>query len=137
MTRRSIENRRIFSNISAGAHPRPWKLSGLRTGVLADNELFEARTEFRRSEQARIAAEQTLASLGAGMGGVTGEVTLRSPLDGVVVAREKARGERIAAGDPLLTVLNPSHVWAWVDLPDERLALRLPAVAKRSRHATK
>lgn len=90
-----------------------------RTGVLADNELFEARTEFRRSEQARIAAEQTLASLGAGMGGVTGEVTLRSPLDGVVVAREKARGERIAAGDPLLTVLNPSHVWAWVDLPDE------------------
>jgi RND family efflux transporter MFP subunit len=89
------------------------------TGLLADNEAFEAQVELKRSQQAETVARQVLISLGAAPDLISGELDLISPRDGFVIERPKAKGERVAAGDTLLTVLDPDHVWAWVDLPPE------------------
>ncbi|ODT63049.1 hypothetical protein ABS71_14830 [bacterium SCN 62-11] len=89
------------------------------TGLLADNEAYQAQVELKTAEQAERAARKVLEGLGASPDSDTGEMELRSPRDGVVTERPKAQGEQVAAGDALLTLLDSSQVWAWVDLPSD------------------
>ena len=89
------------------------------TGLLADNEAFQAQVELKRSQQAEKVAADVLIGLGADPNQSSGQLELVSPRPGVITSRPKAQGEHVAAGDPLLTVLDPDHVWAWVDLPPE------------------
>ena len=49
-------------------------------------------------------------------------LTLRSPIDGSVTGRHFTVGERVAAGDPLYTILNPDRVWIRFHLPASHAA---------------
>lgn len=75
----------------------------------------------RRVEEARIrvdAARETLAGLAAG-GAVTedGRIRLRAPVAGVVAERSLAPGSRVAAGDRLFVLVDPSVVWLRAHVP--------------------
>lgn len=112
-----LEQAQLESRVSRTHLGREERLKN--TGLLADNEAFQAEVEWKRAEQAELAARKVLEGLGASPDSDSGELELVSPRAGVVTERPKAQGEHVAAGDTLLTVLDPEHVWAWVDLPPD------------------
>ncbi len=75
----------------------------------------------RRVEEARIrldAARETLSSLaGGGVVAADGRISLRAPIAGVVAHRELAPGSRVAAGDLLFAIVDPSLVWLRAHVP--------------------
>lgn len=76
---------------------------------LARAELAQAESELRR---ARAAADQ----LGVDL--QTGAMIVRSPIRGVVTARDVAPGAVVSAGTPLVTVTDPATLWLAVSLPE-------------------
>ena len=112
-----LEQAQLESRVSRTHLGREERLKN--TGLLADNEAFQAEVEWKRAEQAELAARKVLEGLGASPDSDSGELELVSPRAGVVTERPKAQGEHVAAGDTLLTVLDPEYVWAWVDLPPD------------------
>ncbi len=45
------------------------------------------------------------------------ETAIRSPRDGVVSELHKAKGESATPGEPVLTLIDPSERWIWVEIP--------------------
>jgi membrane fusion protein, heavy metal efflux system len=83
----------------------------------------------RRLEEARHDLEVVRAQLLALGGDDAGErLTVRAPFAGVVAARHAVIGSRVTAGAPLLTLVDPSVLWARFRLPVEA-AVRLDPVA--------
>ena len=68
-----------------------------------------------------VERNQVLATM-AGAGGQT--ISLRSSLDGVVLARYANAGDTIAAGRPVVSVLDPSDLWVQAQV-DETLVGRV------------
>jgi HlyD family secretion protein len=69
-----------------------------------------------------------------------GETRLSSPVDGEVYRRNIEPGEIVAAGYPILTLLDPSDMWATFELREDKLAgvkmgdrvrVRVPALGDR------
>ncbi|MEQ9569405.1 MAG: efflux RND transporter periplasmic adaptor subunit, partial [Longimicrobiales bacterium] len=78
----------------------------------------------RRLEEARHDLEVAQATLDA-MGVEAGEgytLRLRSPLSGVVTRRSFVLGDRVDAGAPLLTVIDPRRFWVRFQVPASRAA---------------
>jgi len=50
-------------------------------------------------------------------------LTLYSPFQGVVWNLQAGQGRRVMAGDPLVEVIDLSHVWVWVDFYQDDLPL--------------
>ena len=75
----------------------------------------------RRLHEAEIrldAAREALTGLTGGQPlSDNGVLAIRSPISGVVVNRTLAAGVRVAAGDLLFTVVDPSVVWLRVNVP--------------------
>jgi membrane fusion protein, heavy metal efflux system len=63
------------------------------------------------------AAREALAGFGGGQLSAGGRIAIRSPVAGVVAERRIAAGSRVAAGDPLFTIVDPSVVWLRVSVP--------------------
>lgn len=82
----------------------------------AEAALAEARAD-------RLAARQLI---GANNGGPAPELPLLAPIDGLVVDVTTAVGEYAAAGAPVFTVLDPSHLWVRGWIPESALS-DLPA----------
>lgn len=68
-----------------------------------------------------VTKSQILATV-AGSGGQS--VALRSPLDGVILARYANAGDTVTAGRPLLSVLDPTELWVQAQI-DETLVGRV------------
>ena len=81
--------------------------------AIADDELASA--ELRR---AKSVAEQIGAAASA-----TGEIAIRSPLNGVVLARTAVPGAGVEAGAPLVVVTDPSTLWLAIDAPENLASL--------------
>jgi HlyD family secretion protein len=61
---------------------------------------------------------------------------LRAPIDGLVDVRAARAGEFVAAGQPVLTLVNPDDLWVRVDVEEsyidrvrlgDRMTIRLPS----------
>ncbi len=80
----------------------------------------------RRVTEAEIrlqAARETLAGLpGGGAVDSTGKLAIRAPLSGVVARRSVTPGSRVAPGELLFSIVDPSVVWLRVSLPAPRAA---------------
>ena len=70
-----------------------------------------------------------------------GETSLHAPIAGEVYKRNVEPGEMIAAGYPILTLLDPTDVWTTFQLREDKLAgvkmgdritVRVPALGNRS-----
>jgi cobalt-zinc-cadmium efflux system membrane fusion protein len=79
---------------------------------LATSSLSQAEAELRR-------ARSTATQLGAGEVTAAGEIALRSPLGGVVLARTAVPGTVVEAGAPLVVVTDPTTLWLQIDAPEQ------------------
>ncbi|HEX9755181.1 MAG TPA: efflux RND transporter periplasmic adaptor subunit [Gemmatimonadales bacterium] len=82
----------------------------------------------RRVHEAEIrlqAAREALAGVGGGGAGAidsTGRLPIRAPIGGVVASRRVIPGSRVAPGELLFSIVDPSVVWLEVHLPMVRAA---------------
>jgi membrane fusion protein, heavy metal efflux system len=122
-----VSSRRAQAAYARSARERAERLLALKAiprqdyeRAVADDELaraalLQADAELRR---ARSTAEQ----LGAGQS-ASGEIAIRSPLAGVVLARSAVPGAVVEAGAPLIVVADPSSLWLSIDAPEKLAAL--------------
>lgn len=80
-------------------------------GINATREVDEARASLRAAEAELAAAEGALATLRLGAGASGATVVLRSPIAGVVIARDAIVGQPVEATATLFTVADPTEVW--------------------------
>lgn len=84
-------------------------------------ETFPAEASLARARENHKHIQERLLQLGANLG-EDGAVTLPSPITGQVVARPVTRGQMVKAGDTVVELIDPSQVWAIVDLTRSDLA---------------
>ncbi len=80
-------------------------------GINATREVDEARANLRAAEAELTSAEGALTALRLGSGASGATVVLRSPIPGVVIARDAIIGQPVEATATLFTVADPSQVW--------------------------
>jgi cobalt-zinc-cadmium efflux system membrane fusion protein len=120
MAQSDVEKARAQASYARSARERAERLLALKAipqqdydRAIADDELASA--ELRR---AKSVAEQIGAAASA-----TGEIAIRSPLNGVVLARTAVPGAVIEAGAPLVVVTDPSTLWLSIDAPENLASL--------------
>ena len=90
--------------------------------ISARQDVEAAATAMKEAEIAAQAAAQHLAALGIDAGGgVSGTVTVRAPIAGVVVEKPAVSGQTVDATTPLLTIADLSHVWIEAAVPADSL----------------
>jgi membrane fusion protein, heavy metal efflux system len=90
--------------------------------ISARQDLDAAATAMREAEIAAQAAAQHLLALGIGQGsGVSGSVTVRAPIAGVVVEKPAVAGQAVDVSKPLLTIADLSRVWVEAAVPADSL----------------
>ncbi|CAH0302155.1 Cobalt-zinc-cadmium resistance protein CzcB [Massilia sp. Bi118] len=91
--------------------------------ISARQDLDAAQTALKEAEIAVQAARQRLSALGIAVQeeGVSSIVTVRAPLDGVVVERPAVAGLAVDETKPLLTIADLSHVWVEAAVPADSL----------------
>jgi cobalt-zinc-cadmium efflux system membrane fusion protein len=98
--------------------------------ISARQDLDAADAALKEAGIAVQAARQRLDALGIGLGaagegggaGVSSLVTIRAPLEGVVLERPAVAGQAIDDSRPLLTIADLSQVWVEAALPADSLA---------------
>lgn len=105
----------------------------------ARRELREAQDEYERAKRLAAAeaiparrlheadlrlqaAREALAGLAGGVS-ADGRLALRTPINGVIGTRNITPGSRVAAGQLLFTVVDPSVVWLRVNVPAAQASL--------------
>jgi HlyD family secretion protein len=71
--------------------------------------------EARRAQAAQ--AEAAVATMDA----ILANMTVRAPFNGIVTVRHREPGEIVAAGAPILTVMNPDDQWVKIYVPETRI----------------
>ena len=90
--------------------------------ISARQDYEAAATAVQEAEIAAQAATQHLAALGIEPGrAVSGSVTVRAPIAGVVVAKPAVAGQAVDDMKPLLTIADLSHVWVEAAVPADSL----------------
>lgn len=84
--------------------------------VAAARDVAEARRELAAAQAEQRSLEAAMAV--AGDTTTTGDVTVTAPMAGVVLERAVARGAVVEAGATLATLVDPSSLWALVDVPE-------------------
>jgi len=90
--------------------------------ISARQDMEAAQAALAEAQIAVQAAEGRLSALGIGGAALTGAVTVRAPIAGVVIERAVAAGSTVDPDKPLLTVADLSHVWIEAALPTENLS---------------
>ena len=91
--------------------------------ISARQDLDAAQAALKEAEFGADAARQRLAAFGIAPGGaVSNSVTVRAPLDGVVLEKPVVAGQAVDATTPLLTIADLSQVWVEAALPAASLA---------------
>lgn len=137
-----VSSRRAQSTYAKSARERAERLLALKAIPRQDYERAAADDELARSQLTQAEAElrraqSTASQLGVGSA-ASGEVALRSPIEGVVLARTAVPGAVVEAGAPLVVVTDPSTLWLTIDAPEKlssffhkggRLRFTVPAYA--------
>lgn len=90
--------------------------------AIADDE--EARASLSQAETEVGRARSTAAVLDANTSVLSsGEIALRSPLSGVVLARTAVPGSVVDAGAPLVVVTDPTSLWVSIAAPETMTGL--------------
>jgi cobalt-zinc-cadmium efflux system membrane fusion protein len=91
--------------------------------ISARQDLDAAESALKEAEISAQAARQRFGALGIAAGdGVSSSVTVRAPLDGVVVEKPVVAGQAVDETKPLLTIADLSQVWVEAAVPAESLA---------------
>lgn len=137
-----LASRRAEAQYAASARGRAERLLALKAIPRQDYERAVTDDEHARSALAQAEAElrrarATAQQMSAGAN-ASGEVVLRSPFAGVVLARTAVPGTVVEAGAPLVIVTDPSSLWLAISAPEQltplfhrggRLRFTVPAYA--------
>ena len=120
MAQSDVDKARAQASYARSARERAERLLALKAipqqdydRAIADDELASA--ELRRAQSV---ADQIGATASA-----SGEVAIRSPLNGVVLARTAVPGAGVEVGAPLVVVTDPSTLWLSIDAPENLASL--------------
>ena len=123
-----VTSRRAQAQYASSARARAERLLALKAiprqdyeRAIADDE--QARAALQQADAELRRARSTASLMGASGASPSGEVVLRSPLGGVVLARPAQPGAVVDAGAPLVTVTDPSSLWLQVKAPEQLSAL--------------
>lgn len=94
-------------------------------GINAERKLLEARLALRAARAERDAARSRLTVFGI-EGGKGADMTLQSPIAGVVIERHATRGENVTPQDTLFVIGDQSAVRVIGRLPADHIALAHP-----------
>jgi cobalt-zinc-cadmium efflux system membrane fusion protein len=122
-----VASRRAQARYAAAARARAERLLALKAIARQDYERAVADDDQARAALAQSEAEQrramsTAEQLGA-TGSASGEIALRAPRGGVVLARLAVPGTVVEAGAPLVVVTDPSTLWLRVNAPEQFASL--------------
>ncbi|HVT40295.1 MAG TPA: efflux RND transporter periplasmic adaptor subunit [Gemmatimonadaceae bacterium] len=116
-----VTARRAQVQYAASARARAERLLALKAIPRQDYERAIADDEQARASLAQAEAEQRRAQSAAEQLGATtsapGEIALRAPRSGVVLARPAVPGTVVEAGAPLVVVTDPATLWLRVSAP--------------------
>lgn len=120
--RAELASRQAEAAYAKSARDRAERLLALKAIPRQDYERATTDDELARSAVAHAEAELTRARTSADQLGAavsaTGEIALRAPLAGVVLARTAVPGTVIDAGAPLAVVTDPTRLWLTVNAPE-------------------
>ena len=103
-----------------------------REGIGAQRALIDAQTSVTELRAEVEGLERQLSALGSGTSD-KGELSLLSPIDGVVVSVHGTLGESASVDQPVFVVTDPTRVWMRGDVPEleiPRLALGEAAIVR-------
>lgn len=119
-----VTSRRAQAQYASSARARAERLLALKAiprqdydRAIADDE--QARAALQQADAELRRARSTANLMGASGASASGEVVLRSPLSGVVLARPAQPGAVVDAGAPLVTVTDPSTLWLQVKASEQ------------------
>jgi cobalt-zinc-cadmium efflux system membrane fusion protein len=118
-----VSSRRAEVEYAASARARAERLLALKAIPRQDydraiTEDHHARAALAQAEAEARRARSTSEQLGAG-GGASGEIVLRAPSAGVVLARNAVPGAVVEAGAPLVVVTDPANLWLTINAPEQ------------------
>lgn len=116
-----VASRRAAATYAKSARDRAERLLALKAIPRQDYERAIADDELARASLAQALAEAERSRSNASQLGIdvrSGTMSIRSPISGVVTAREVAPGSVVSPGAPLVTVTDPSTLWLAVALPE-------------------
>lgn len=90
-------------------------------GINSERSLIEAQQAYEQANAEHNAARSRLQVLGA-KGGSGPELTLESPISGVIVERHATRGESVSQSDTLFIVADMSKVWVIGQIYEQHVA---------------
>jgi cobalt-zinc-cadmium efflux system membrane fusion protein len=122
-----VTSRRAEAQYAASARARAERLLALKAiprqdydRAVSDDE--RAKAALAQAEAEATRAEATAEQLSASVGS-NGEIVLRAPHAGVVLARTAVPGAVVEAGAPLVVVTDPSSLWLAISAPEAMSAL--------------
>ncbi len=95
----------------------------LKGKATSQREVLEAEGVLRVAKAEQQSFRALLSTLGAAPTGAGGRVTLRSPVDGTVVARNAVAGQSVSSTDTLLEVIDLREVWVEADVYERDMHL--------------
>jgi cobalt-zinc-cadmium efflux system membrane fusion protein len=113
-------------------------------GISSFKEVQLAEQDWETAKAELSSALTALQMMGA-EGGDSGKYTLRAPIGGVVTKRLATVGTLVDLEEPLFEVVNPTSLWADIDVPEvdaarvmpgQRVGLRLEGLPEREFQAT-
>lgn len=116
-----LASRRAGAAYAKAAKDRAERLLALKAIPRQDYERAVADDELAQAGVAQADAELQRARSNAAQLGIDlrdGSMTLRSPIAGVVTARDAVPGAVVSAGAPLVTVTDPGTLWLAAALPE-------------------
>ena len=110
VSREALDKARLTLDLAQSQHDQAREqVTILETGPRRE-KIDAQRAQFAQAEAAVRVIEATLAAM-----------TIRAPFDGVVTVRHREPGEIVAAGSPVLTIMNPDDRWVRIYVPETRI----------------
>jgi len=117
-----VAARRAEAQYAASARARAERLLALKAIPRQDYERSITDEHHAQAALAQAEAEARRARATAGQlstgGGASGEVVIRAPITGVVLARTAVPGSVVEAGAPLVVITDQSNLWLTVNAPE-------------------
>jgi HlyD family secretion protein len=110
VSREALDKARLTLDLAQSQHDQAREqVTILETGPRRE-KIDAQRAQLAQAEAAVRVIEATLAAM-----------TIRAPFDGVVTVRHREPGEIVAAGSPVLTIMNPDDRWVRIYVPETRI----------------
>jgi len=110
VSREALDKARLALDLAQSQHDQAREqVTILETGPRRE-KIDAQRAQLAQAEAAVRVIDATLDAM-----------TIRAPFDGVVTVRHREPGEIVAAGSPVLTIMNPDDRWVRIYVPETRI----------------